>query len=166
MSDTCSLFPPFGDPWPFCLLPSQVDMCLNNSKVESVREFQKTWVLLAFWYSSSVGEKLGNCVCAIILFLVVLRWCVTKGPRMPQFSLESQLFLPQFSALGCWFISFSLETKPFPESETFSTELRKSPTYLTWSHPGHSLPIYAQKSLANRDQGSFLTWISFAKSFM
>ena len=23
MSDTCSLFPPFGDPWPFCLLPSQ-----------------------------------------------------------------------------------------------------------------------------------------------
>ena len=23
MSDTCSLFPPFGDPWPSCLLPSQ-----------------------------------------------------------------------------------------------------------------------------------------------
>ena len=22
MSDTCSLFPPFGDPWPSCLLPS------------------------------------------------------------------------------------------------------------------------------------------------
>ena len=25
MSGTCSLFPPFGDPWPSCLLPSQVD---------------------------------------------------------------------------------------------------------------------------------------------
>ena len=23
MSDTCSLFPPFRDPWPSCLLPSQ-----------------------------------------------------------------------------------------------------------------------------------------------
>ena len=23
MSDTCSLFPRFGDPWPSCLLPSQ-----------------------------------------------------------------------------------------------------------------------------------------------
>ena len=23
MSDTCSLFPLFGDPWPFCLLPFQ-----------------------------------------------------------------------------------------------------------------------------------------------
>ena len=26
MSDTCSLFPPFGDPWPSCLLPSH---CLS-----------------------------------------------------------------------------------------------------------------------------------------
>ena len=25
MSDTCRLFPPFGDPWPSCLLPSQLD---------------------------------------------------------------------------------------------------------------------------------------------
>ena len=25
MSDTCRLFPPFGDPWPSCLLPSQED---------------------------------------------------------------------------------------------------------------------------------------------
>ena len=26
MSDTCRLFPPFGDPWPSCLLPSQVHL--------------------------------------------------------------------------------------------------------------------------------------------
>ena len=25
MSDTCSLCPPFGDPWPSCLLPSHMD---------------------------------------------------------------------------------------------------------------------------------------------
>ena len=24
MSDTCRLFPPFGDPWPSCLLPSHL----------------------------------------------------------------------------------------------------------------------------------------------
>ena len=24
MSETCSLFPPFGDPWPSCLLPCQL----------------------------------------------------------------------------------------------------------------------------------------------
>ena len=24
MSDTCSLFAPFGDPWPSCLLPSHL----------------------------------------------------------------------------------------------------------------------------------------------
>ena len=26
MSGTCSLFPPFGDPWPSCLLPSQIHL--------------------------------------------------------------------------------------------------------------------------------------------
>ena len=26
MSGTCSLFPPFGDPWPSCLLPSQTPL--------------------------------------------------------------------------------------------------------------------------------------------
>ena len=26
MYDTCSLFPPFGHPWPSCLLPSQYDL--------------------------------------------------------------------------------------------------------------------------------------------
>ena len=31
MSDTCSLFPPFGDPWPCCLLPSHAET------VETVR---------------------------------------------------------------------------------------------------------------------------------
>ena len=28
MSDTCSLFPPFGDPWPSCLLLSQSSQAL------------------------------------------------------------------------------------------------------------------------------------------
>ena len=31
MSDTCRLFPPFGDPWPSCLLPSQLDGITNST---------------------------------------------------------------------------------------------------------------------------------------
>ena len=30
MSDTCRLFPPFGDSWPSCLLPSQLDGITNS----------------------------------------------------------------------------------------------------------------------------------------
>ena len=32
MSGTCSLFPPFGDPWPSCLLPSHNYMSVDNLK--------------------------------------------------------------------------------------------------------------------------------------
>ena len=44
MSDTCSLFPPFGDPWPSCLLPSHTDT--------------HTYELLAeeHWISNEVGQ--------------------------------------------------------------------------------------------------------------
>ena len=31
MSDTCRLFPPFADPWPSCLLPSQSRSVMSNS---------------------------------------------------------------------------------------------------------------------------------------
>ena len=32
MPDTCSLFPPFGDPWPSCLLPSHFLTCIQVSQ--------------------------------------------------------------------------------------------------------------------------------------
>ena len=42
MSDTCSLFPPFGDPWPSCLLPSHfcipIKTCFPLS-LKDVRSF-------------------------------------------------------------------------------------------------------------------------------
>ena len=31
MSDTCSPFPPFGDPWPSCLLPSHYQGSIPGS---------------------------------------------------------------------------------------------------------------------------------------
>ena len=36
MSGTCSLFPPFGDPWPSCLLPSQNLMCTRTQEKGAV----------------------------------------------------------------------------------------------------------------------------------
>ena len=40
MSDTCSLFPPFGDHWPSCLFPSHLLAILWNSAFK--------WVYLSF----------------------------------------------------------------------------------------------------------------------
>ena len=36
MSDTCRLFPPFGDPWPSYLLPSHRDRGENNVFINTV----------------------------------------------------------------------------------------------------------------------------------
>ena len=60
MSDTCSLFPSFGDPWPCCLLPShllhkqpyEVDTCiisclgLGSSNAYSGK---RTWEQIVIW---------------------------------------------------------------------------------------------------------------------
>ena len=34
MSDTCDLFPPFGDPWPSCLLPSHIHDHRKNHSLD------------------------------------------------------------------------------------------------------------------------------------
>ena len=39
MSDTCSLFPPFGDSWPSCLLPSQLDLGYQFPQLGNSPEF-------------------------------------------------------------------------------------------------------------------------------
>ena len=44
MSDTCSLFPLFGDPWPSCLLPSQLFEDDTILRVENPKE--TIWKLL------------------------------------------------------------------------------------------------------------------------
>ena len=44
MSDTFSLFPPFGDPWPSCLLPSQLD-------------YKESWVPKNWCFWTVVLEK-------------------------------------------------------------------------------------------------------------
>ena len=41
MSDTCRLFPLFGDPWPSCLLPSQ---CHTYTIASKNRHSVKDWI--------------------------------------------------------------------------------------------------------------------------
>ena len=43
MSDTCRLFPPFGDPWPSCLLPSQY------LQFSSVQLLSRVWLFATQW---------------------------------------------------------------------------------------------------------------------
>ena len=44
ISDTCSLFPPFGDPWPFCLLPSHL-LVFKLAPISASTPPQKpTWI--------------------------------------------------------------------------------------------------------------------------
>ena len=48
MSDTCMLFPLFGDPWPSCLLPSQLDgttdaMDMNLGQLWEVVRDREAW---------------------------------------------------------------------------------------------------------------------------
>ena len=57
MSDICSLFPPFGDPWPSCLLPSHYD---NNKHIfpltvwitTNCGKFFKRWENQTTWLAS------------------------------------------------------------------------------------------------------------------
>ena len=44
MSDTCRLFPPFGDPWPSCLLPSHKQAFLSDQckEIEENNRMGKT----------------------------------------------------------------------------------------------------------------------------
>ena len=55
MSDTCRLFPPFGDPWPSCLLPSQILYHLSHQGspkahlVKNPLAMRETWVRPLGW---------------------------------------------------------------------------------------------------------------------
>ena len=59
MSDTCRLFPPFGDPWPSCLLPSQgltpghgtkisYAMQCGQKKIFFLNYYIKVWPFIVF----------------------------------------------------------------------------------------------------------------------
>ena len=55
MSDTCSLFPPFGDPWPYCLLPSHTD---DTTLMGESKEELKSLLMKMKEKSEKVGLKL------------------------------------------------------------------------------------------------------------
>ena len=61
MSDTCRLFPPFGDPWPSCLLPSHY-LTMSGRLDGSVRCIAPgTWVMFPVsWKKQHSLTKLGR----------------------------------------------------------------------------------------------------------
>ena len=57
MSDTCSPFPPFGDPWPSCLLPSHYHI-LSFIISESVSSMQSEKYWLSFFLPLKLNKSL------------------------------------------------------------------------------------------------------------
>ena len=43
MSGTCSLFSPFGDPWPSCLLSSQMNTTKHGVDLTEAEDIKKRW---------------------------------------------------------------------------------------------------------------------------
>ena len=61
MSDTCRLFPPFGDPWPSCMLPSHyyIENQLITFHISSVYLATLLKLLLSFSYSVVALDFIG-----------------------------------------------------------------------------------------------------------
>ena len=72
MSGTCSLFPPFGDPWPSCLLPSHFQ---NASQAKTTRG----------------NIRLLGALCTVLnIFLTTVKLLNHKGTNIkPKMSLRS-----------------------------------------------------------------------------
>ena len=54
MSDTCRLFPLFGDPWPSCLLPSHVD---HNKLWKILKEMGIPYHLICLLRNLYAGQE-------------------------------------------------------------------------------------------------------------
>ena len=64
MSDTCRLFPPFGDPWPSCLLPSHQQIW----KIQLWPQGWKRSVLILIPKKGSTKECLNHWTIALISY--------------------------------------------------------------------------------------------------
>ena len=56
MSDTCSLFPPFGDPWPSCLLSSQMNTTKDGVDLTEVEDIKKRWQEYTELYNTDLHD--------------------------------------------------------------------------------------------------------------
>ena len=92
MSDTCRLFPLFGDPWPSCLLPSQFVVMLPKAHLSSHSRISGSrWVTTPSWLSGSLRALLySSSVYSCYLFLI------------SSTSVRSLPFLPFIEPIFAW----------------------------------------------------------------
>ena len=108
MSDTCSLFPPFGDPWLSCLLPYQQENSLSiqlrrRAEIHTWRGVWMSWVRRnTVWMCSNHlyrAALLGLYLWPIILFLSSHLTIPRTFPKMCV-QLSSKMY-PSIEACGC-----------------------------------------------------------------
>ena len=69
MSDTCSLFPLFGDPWPSCLLPSHHQ---ESPKIHLFIYSRLGWIFVAALMLSLVAERRGCSLVSVLGLLIAV----------------------------------------------------------------------------------------------
>ena len=103
MSDTCSLFPPFGDPWPSCLVPSHSRVWLFATPWITARQaslfITNSWSLPKLMSIESVMPSNYLILCHSLLLLPSI------SPNIRIFSIESacRIRWPKY-----WSFSFSI----------------------------------------------------------
>ena len=105
MSDTCRLFPPFGDPWPSCLLPSQtfvtgVKCLLFNMPFRLVIAFfpRSKCLLISWLQSPSVVTLEPKKIKSVSVSIVFPSLChEVMGPDAVIFIFWMLSFKPTFS---------------------------------------------------------------------
>ena len=103
MSDTCSLFPPFGDPWPSCLVPSHSRVWLFVTPWITARQaslsITNSWSLPKLMPIESVMPSNYLILCHSLLLLPSI------SPNIRIFSNESacRIRWPKY-----WSFSFSI----------------------------------------------------------
>ena len=112
MSDTCSLFPPFGNPWPSCLLPSHIQPShpllspsFLPSIFPSIRVFSNESVLCIKWpkyWTFSFSISPSNEYSGLISFrtdwldFLVVQGTLQESSPTPQFTSINSLALRLF----------------------------------------------------------------------
>ena len=112
MSDTCRLFPPYGDPWPSCLLPSQfplgVTALISLLSKGLSRIFSNTTVQKHqfFWHSAFFMVQLSHLYMAAGKTIVLALWIFVSKIMSLLFNMLSRFVIAFLPRSKCLLISW------------------------------------------------------------